>query len=94
MLVTTAATDSASTLATLHATSVAPRPTLVATPSLRYWRTQLAVPQRELAEMARVSIHTIQRLEAGGEARLSTVRRLAIALEIEPPVLMSQPPEN
>jgi predicted transcriptional regulator len=71
---------------------MAPRPTLVATPSLRYWRTQLAVPQRELAELASVSINTVQRLEAGGEARLSTVRRLATALEIEPSVLMHEPP--
>lgn len=91
---TIAPTDSAPALATLRASTVAPRPTLVATPSLRYWRTQLAVPQRELAELARVSIHTIQRLEAGGEARLSTVRRLAVALEITPTTLMAAPPAN
>ena len=72
--------------------TVAPRSTLVATPSLRYWRTQLAVPQSELAELARVSIHTVQRLEAGGVARLSTVRRLAIALQISNAQLMDQPP--
>src|SRR5438093_1551118 len=63
---------------------MAHRATLVATPSLRYWRTQFAVPQRELAGMAKVSINTVQRLEAGGTARLTTIRRLAEALEIKP----------
>ena len=91
---TRTAADVVPALTTLHGTPVAPRPTLVATPSLRYWRTQSAVPQRELAEMARVSIHTIQRLEAGGAARLSTVRRLAVALELAPPVLMREPPAD
>jgi transcriptional regulator with XRE-family HTH domain len=61
--------------------------------AVRYWRMQLAVPQRELAELARVSINTVQRLEAGGEARLTTVRRLAAALEIAPSALMREPPE-
>jgi predicted transcriptional regulator len=71
---------------------MAPRPTLVATPSLRYWRTQLALPQSELATIARVGIATVQRLEAGGAARLSTVRRLADALEVKPADLMAQAP--
>ena len=79
---------------TIRTHRMAPRPTLVATPSLRYWRTQLAVPQRELAELARVSINTVQRLEAGGTARLSTVRRLAEALEITPAQLMAQAPDE
>lgn len=73
---------------------MASRPTLVATPSLRHWRTQIAVPQTELATMARVSVHTIVRLEANGVARLSTVRRLAEALDITPAQLMSQPPSD
>lgn len=93
MLVTNAPADPQPRLTTLQTSSVAPRPTLAATPSLRYWRTQLAVPQIELATLARCSIHTIQRLEAGGEARLSTVRRLADALEITPAQLMAPPPE-
>ena len=77
---------------TIEPPRMAPRATLVATPSLRYWRTQLAVPQRELAEMAKVSINTVQRLETGGTARLTTVRRLAIALEVRPAELMREPP--
>jgi len=79
---------------TIEAPRMAPRATLVATPSLRYWRTQLAVPQRELAELAKVSINTVQRLEAGGTARLTTIRRLALALEVSPPVLMREPPDD
>ncbi len=79
---------------TIRGDRMAPRATLVATPSLRYWRTQLAVPQRELADMAKVSINTVQRLEAGGTARLSTVRRLADALEIKPADLMSPAAES
>lgn len=78
---------------TIATPRMAPRATLVAVPSLRYWRTQLAVPQSELASMARMSTLTVQRLEAGGTARLSTVKRLAIALEITPAQLMAAPPE-
>jgi predicted transcriptional regulator len=62
------------------------------TPSLRYWRTQLAVPQQELADLAQVGRNTVNRLEAGRSARLSTVRRLAAALEVSPAKLMAQPP--
>jgi transcriptional regulator with XRE-family HTH domain len=51
------------------------------------------VPQQELADLARVARNTITRLEAGGSARLSTVRRLAAALEVSPAKLMAQPPE-
>jgi predicted transcriptional regulator len=79
---------------TIRSHRMAPRPVLVATPSLRYWRTTLALPQTELAEVAHCSLSTVQRLEAGGLARLSTVRRLAQALEITPAQLMAEPPER
>src|SRR6266851_1540249 len=36
-----------------------------------------AGPQRELAQLARVNINTVQRLRAGSSARLATIRRLA-----------------
>ena len=65
-----------------------------ALPSLRYWRTRLALPQTELAAMARVSIATVQRVEAGGGVRLSTVRRLAGVLEVSPAKLMATPPDE
>jgi DNA-binding Xre family transcriptional regulator len=67
---------------------------LVATPSLHYCWTQLAVAQRELADMAKVSINTVQRLEAGGTARLTTIRRLAVAVEVKPADLVGPPPET
>jgi predicted transcriptional regulator len=73
---------------------MAPRPVLVATPALRYYRMQLAVPQAELAVLAKVSAATVYRLETGGLARLSTVRRLADALEVTPAQLMAQPPKT
>ncbi len=44
-----------------------------------------------LADLARVGIATVQRLEAGGFARLATIRRLAEALEVKPAELMGQP---
>ena len=72
---------------------VLPRVRNGTTPSLRYWRMRLAVPQQELADLARVARTTITRLEAGGSARLATVRRLAAALEVSPAKLMAQPPE-
>lgn len=78
---------------TLAESRMAARPTLVATPSLRYWRMQLAVPQQELAERAKIGRSTIIRLEAGGTARLSTIRHLADALEVSPAQLMAEPPE-
>jgi len=62
-------------------------------PALRYWRMQLGVPQQELADLAKVSRKTIQRLEVGGAVRESTVRRLAAVLEVSPAKLMAQPPE-
>jgi predicted transcriptional regulator len=79
---------------TMAESRMAARPTLVATPSLRYWRTRLAVPQQELANLAKLGRNTVTRLESGGTARLSTVRRLADALEVAPADLMAQPPAD
>jgi transcriptional regulator with XRE-family HTH domain len=50
------------------------------------------MPQQQLASAAGVDISTVQRLEAGGVARLSTIRKLADALGVEPRDLMAQPP--
>ena len=63
-------------------------------PALRYWRMQLGAPQQELADLANVARKTIQRLEAGGAVRESTVRRIAAVLEVRPAKLMAQPPES
>jgi transcriptional regulator with XRE-family HTH domain len=57
-------------------------------PRLRPVRELKLLNQHELAEKAGVSRGTIQRLEAGLDARLPTVRKLAAALEVEPSELM------
>ncbi len=59
-------------------------------PRLRAVRESKLLNQDELAEKAGVSRATIQRLEAGFEARIPTVRKLAAALSVEPAELMEQ----
>jgi DNA-binding XRE family transcriptional regulator len=78
---------------TLPSTFVPPRATLVAMPGLRHWRIARALTQEELAERAGLNRVTVGRLETGTPARLSTVRRLAEALGIDPAELM-HPPAN
>jgi transcriptional regulator with XRE-family HTH domain len=73
---------------------LAPRSTLVAVPGLRYWRIQRAMSQKDLAEAIGVALSTVARLEAGGDARLTTVRRLAEALNVDPRELMAASPEE
>jgi transcriptional regulator with XRE-family HTH domain len=52
---------------------------------LRYWRLRRVLTQEELAERSGVAEATISRIESGHqEARISTTRKLAAALEIEP----------
>ena len=75
--------------------SVAPRPTVVLVPALRYWRTKRALLQRELAERAGIHRDTVRRAEDPDEPhaiRLDVVRKLAEALEVSPADLMAQPP--
>jgi predicted transcriptional regulator len=50
--------------------------------------------QKELADAVDVAVSTAARLEAGGDARLVTVRRLAPALELQPAQLLDPPPET
>jgi transcriptional regulator with XRE-family HTH domain len=66
---------------------------LVAVPGLRYWRRQFAISQLDLAVLARVSMSTVQRLEAGQAAQPSIINRLACALEITPAQLMAAAPD-
>lgn len=74
------------------AAHVPPRPTTAPTPSLLYWRMQKGLIQVQLAQRADVDRATIQRLEAGGEARLSTITKLAAVLDVTPAQLQAQPP--
>ena len=57
-------------------------------PRLRYWRERRFLTQEQLAERAGVTSATISRLEQGQSARLTTLVKLAKALEIEPGALV------
>lgn len=50
-------------------------------------RTERALTMRELAEKAGVSLNTVYRLEHGEDGHLSTIRKLAETLGVEPPAL-------
>jgi transcriptional regulator with XRE-family HTH domain len=68
----------------------------VLVPSLRYWRTQRALLQRELAKAAGTHRDTVRRAEDPDNPhaiRLDIVRRLAGALGVDPSDLMAQAPE-
>jgi transcriptional regulator with XRE-family HTH domain len=51
---------------------------------LRYWRERKLLTQEALAEKAGVSAVTIRRIERENTGRLSTLNKLAAALEIRP----------
>jgi transcriptional regulator with XRE-family HTH domain len=57
-------------------------------PRLRYWRERRFLTQEQLAGRAGVTNATISRLEQGQDARLSTLVKLAKALDIEPSALV------
>ena len=66
----------------------------VPTPTLRYWRTQRALLQQELAELAGVGVMSIHRGESGLPLRLNIVRKLAVALDVDPATLMADRPDR
>jgi len=51
-------------------------------PRLREWRKKRALSQQELADLARLSRHTIMKLEGGRGAWPQTMRKLARALKV------------
>lgn len=62
-------------------------------PGLRAVRLSRLLTQDELAVKVEMTKATISRLEAGlTRGRISTVRKLAKALEVEPGALMAAPP--
>ena len=64
-------------------------------PGLRRLRLEAALTQRELAERAGVTPHTVSDLEQQlVKARPSTMRKLAAALHVEPRDLMGDLPET
>ena len=72
---------------------MAPGAATVLVPSLRYWRSQRALRQIELAERAGLGVMSVHRGESGQPLQLATVRKLAEALGITPAQLQAQPPE-
>jgi DNA-binding XRE family transcriptional regulator len=67
-------------------------PSTRAAPNLRRLRTDRALTQQQLAELAGVPRSTIALLEAGKEARMPTLAKLAHALGVEPHELMQPSP--
>jgi transcriptional regulator with XRE-family HTH domain len=58
---------------------------------LRQWRLEKILTQQELAQLSGVSEASISKIEAGRQdARISTVRKLAKALGIEPTDLVDR----
>ena len=60
---------------------------------LRRLRVKLALSQQDLERMTNITQSTISNLEQGNRpARLSTIRNLAAALNVEPTELMQENP--
>jgi transcriptional regulator with XRE-family HTH domain len=57
---------------------------------LKEWRRRRLLTQGELAEKSGVGVATIARIEAGQGARLSTLRKLAVALDITAEQLLGE----
>jgi transcriptional regulator with XRE-family HTH domain len=58
---------------------------------LKEVRERHLVTQTELAERAGISRAALSCIEQGGDARISTVRRLAEALNVDPSELIANP---
>jgi transcriptional regulator with XRE-family HTH domain len=63
-------------------------------PSLRYWRLERLLTQRQLAEMSGVSEPTVTRAEGGSKVGALTAARLARALDVSVTALRAAPPEE
>jgi transcriptional regulator with XRE-family HTH domain len=57
---------------------------------LKEWRRRRLLTQEALAKKSGVGTATIARIEAGQGARLSTLRKLADALEVTPDQLLGE----
>lgn len=73
---------------------MAPGATSATLPALRYWRTQRALLQHDLALRAGVHPSSVHRGERGLALRLTVIRKLAAALDVQPAELMRQPPTD
>lgn len=59
-------------------------PVVVVLPQLKVWRRRRLWTQVDLARAAGVDQSTVNRIEQGGAARLSTARKLLAALGVDP----------
>lgn len=57
-------------------------------------RTQRGWTQQQLAEIAGLSLRTIQRVESQGQASVETCSALCAVLEVERETLLQQPPRE
>jgi transcriptional regulator with XRE-family HTH domain len=64
----------------------------VLVPYLRAWRMYRLLSQAELSKLARLSVPGISLAENGGKVRLSTLVRLAEALNVSRDALVRVPP--
>jgi transcriptional regulator with XRE-family HTH domain len=64
----------------------------VKVPYLRAWRMYRLLSQAELSERAHLSVPGISLAENGGKVRLSTLVRLAMALDVPREALVRTPP--
>ena len=69
-------------------------PTRIPVPYLRAWRLKRLYSQDELADLSGVSKSTIVRLETGSSAVLSTIGKLAKALDLTREQLAYEKPEQ
>jgi DNA-binding Xre family transcriptional regulator len=67
-------------------------PIVVTLPGLLRMRLRLALTQEQLATRAGIQRLTVTRLEQGHEARVTTLAKLADALECSPDDLMREQP--
>ena len=79
---------------TIGGRTMPPRRTLVALPGVRYWRIRRMLLQQQLADKAGVNLSTVARIEGGGLASISTLAKLAEALDVAADDLLRSPPDQ
>jgi transcriptional regulator with XRE-family HTH domain len=68
--------------------------TMLPVPSLKRVRLGQFLTQQELAQRAGLTRLSIGRIEGGQPARVSTIKKLASALEVEPAALTAPVPQE
>ena len=58
------------------------------------WRTKKGLSKNKICQRAEISMHTYLAIEAGGDVRLSTLRKIACALGVDVVDLFERSNEN